>query len=96
MINVLDDQPNHRRTKVTTNANIALALILAALTGCMSEEQRAKNRAESDKRWREQAVKDEYDRAYNACIYRVTGPFGSASVDVMRECARLAKEGKSA
>ena len=33
-----------------------------------------------------------YNETYDHCINRVTGLFAAASIDVMRECARQAKE----
>ena len=62
------------------------------LTGCSAPEEQARNR----ERQARINAEYEYNENYNTCIYRVTGPFGSASFAVMQECARLAEQGKTA
>lgn len=65
--------------------------LVALLAGCSSEEL-----AKNERLRKKLAAEQEYSDNYQECINRVTGFFSSASAEVMRECARLAKEGKSA
>lgn len=68
-----------------------LCMVAVVLSGCSEAEKRERREAR-----RLQAQQQKFDRLYESCIYRVTGPFGTASVEVMRECAKLASEGRTA
>lgn len=73
-------------SRISISKRLGAALILAALCGCGTPEPiAARNRALA------QRIAREYDRAYDRCLYRVTGPFASASIEVMRECDRQAQ-----
>ena len=49
----------------------------AALSGCQSRQEYDARMAAQDKR-----------EAYTSCLYDATGPFGSASIEVVRDCRK--------
>ena len=63
-------------------------LAAIAIAGCVSEEQRQANAERSDRRATQELAQRDFDGTYQACIYRVTGAFSSASIDVMKECEK--------
>lgn len=69
-------------------AGLTKAILIAAaltLTACDARTMAAQDLARA-----KQNAAEEFNRPYNACIYRVTGPFGTASYQVMKECERQA------
>jgi len=67
---------------MTRTTLFALAL---ALAGCSQAEQQKI----ADRKAKREASAAFYE-PYNACLYRVTGPFSAASLEVMKECERQA------
>jgi hypothetical protein len=73
----------HNRTPPSDYSYLILgALVALLLVACHPLTQQELRAADAQRA---------YDKAYDHCLYRVTGPFSGASIEVMHECDRQAR-----
>jgi hypothetical protein len=67
------------------------ATIAIAACKLPTPQEREANWRASEARIAKAEAQRRYDDTYDHCLYRVTGPFAGASIEVMRECDRQAR-----